>query len=145
MYKHLLIATDGSASAQKAVDQGLRLAAALDAKVTVVTVTEPWDAFGAAEGITFLPPEGYMESIAAEAAKVLAGIKHTAETLGRSCDTMHVKDRFSADGIIECASEKGCDLIVMGSHGRRGLRRLLLGSVANEVVTHSTVPVLICR
>jgi nucleotide-binding universal stress UspA family protein len=56
-----------------------------------------------------------------------------------------VKDRFPADGIVECATQKGCDLIVIASHGRRGLRRLMLGSIANEVVTRSTVPVLVCR
>jgi nucleotide-binding universal stress UspA family protein len=145
MYKHLLIATDGSTLAQKAVDTGLKLAAALDAQVTVVNVTEPWDVFGAPEGITLTPPEGYVERIAAEAAKVLASVADAAETLGLSCGTSHVKDRFPADGIIECAGERGCDLIVMASHGRRGFRWLLLGSVANEVVTRSAVPVLICR
>jgi nucleotide-binding universal stress UspA family protein len=72
-------------------------------------------------------------------------VKDTAGTLGRACNTQHVKDRFAADGIMESAAEKGCDLIVMASHGRRGLQRLLLGSVANEVVTGSTVPVLIIR
>jgi nucleotide-binding universal stress UspA family protein len=145
MYKHLLIATDGSELAEKAVDQGLRLAEALNAQVTVVTVTEPWDVLGAPEGITFLPPEGYSERIAAEAAKVLSSVADAAETLNLSCDTEHVRDRFPADGIIESAAERGCDLIVMASHGRRGLRRLLLGSVTNEVVTRSAVAVLICR
>jgi nucleotide-binding universal stress UspA family protein len=54
-------------------------------------------------------------------------------------------DRFPAEGIIETANARGCDLIVMASHGRRGLGRLILGSQANEVVTQSTIPVLVCR
>jgi nucleotide-binding universal stress UspA family protein len=62
-----------------------------------------------------------------------------------SCETIHVKNRAPAQGIVEAAKEQGRDLIVLASHGRRGLRRLVLGSVANEVVSQSTVPVLICR
>ena len=61
------------------------------------------------------------------------------------CETLHVKNQFPAEGIIEAAKAQGCDLIVMASHGRRGLSRLLLGSQANRVVTQSTIPVLICR
>lgn len=79
------------------------------------------------------------------ASKSLAGASDIAGRLGLSCGTLHVRDRFPAEGIVGAVTEKGCDLIVMASHGRRGLKRLLLGSVANEVVTHSTVPVLIRR
>ena len=68
-----------------------------------------------------------------------------AKQTGVTCETLHVKDQFPAEGIIETAKARGCDLIVMASHGRRGFARLLLGSQANKVVTHSTVPVLICR
>ena len=68
-----------------------------------------------------------------------------AAEIGVSCETLHVKDRRPAEGIIETAKAKDCDLIVMGSHGRRGISRLVLGSQASEVVSHSTVPVLVCR
>jgi nucleotide-binding universal stress UspA family protein len=68
-----------------------------------------------------------------------------ARRAGVACETLHVKDKFAAAGIIETARDHGCDMIVMSSHGRRGLTRLLLGSQANKVVTLSTVPVLICR
>jgi nucleotide-binding universal stress UspA family protein len=61
------------------------------------------------------------------------------------CATVHAKDQFPAEGILETANKNHCDLIVMASHGRRGLGRLLLGSQAVRVLTHSTVPVLICR
>jgi nucleotide-binding universal stress UspA family protein len=145
MYKHLLIATDGSELAQKAVEQGLKLAGALQAKATVITVTQPWDAMVSAEVMVVLPPDAYEENVTSAANKILHGVRDTAQKLGQPCDTLHVKDRFPGEGIVEYAGEKGCDLIVMASHGRRGLGRLLLGSVANEVVTRSTVPVLICR
>jgi nucleotide-binding universal stress UspA family protein len=145
MYKHLLITTDGSELAQKAVEHGLKLAETLNAKATVITVTEPWDALVASEVIAVLPADAYEENVAISAQKILSGVTSTADAIGRSCATAHVKNRFPADGIVEFAAENGCDLIVMASHGRRGLRRLLLGSIANEVVTRSAVPVLICR
>jgi nucleotide-binding universal stress UspA family protein len=145
MYKHLLIASDGSDLAQKAVEHGLTLAKALNAQATVVTVTEPWDALMSGNNISVLPRAAYDENVAMTASKSLGGASDMAAGLGVSCGTLHVRDRFPAEGIIGTATEKGCDLIVMASHGRRGLKRILLGSVANEVVTHSTMPVLICR
>jgi nucleotide-binding universal stress UspA family protein len=145
MYKHLLIATDGSELAQKAVDHGLALAKALSAKATVITVTEPWDVVVVPDAAVVFPPDDYEESAAAGAAKILISVHEAAEKIGVSCETLHIKDRHSGEGIVEMAKEKGCDLIVMASHGRRGLGRLILGSVANDVVTHSNIPVLIYR
>ena len=138
MYRHLLIATDGSEVAQKAVDQGFDLAKALNAKTTVIYVTPPWTATG--EEVL-----AYDKIDAEEAAKILSSVRDVAKKAAITCDTLHVKDRFPAEGIIETANARGCDLIVMASHGRRGLRRLIFGSQANEVVTRSTIPVLICR
>lgn len=145
MFKHLLIATDGSTIAGKAMDQGLGLAKALSAKVTVVTVTEPWATAVSGEAGMAFPVEEYEEGCAASAARIFSGCVEAAKARGVECRTLHVKDRFPADGIIETAQQQGCDLIVMASHGRRGITRLLLGSQANAVVTHSTIPVLICR
>ena len=145
MYKHILIATDGSELAAKAVNHGLALAKVHGAKVTVITVTEPWDVVVVPDAGVVFPPLDYEEMAAANAAKILASVKDTASKIGTECEILHVKDRFPAEGIVEAAREKGCDLIVLASHGRRGLRRLILGSVANEVVTHSTIPVLISR
>ena len=145
MYKHLLIATDGTDLALKAVEHGLKLAKALDAKVTTVTVTESWVSLVSGEvGMSF-PVEDYEAGCAASAAQILSTVTKLAKTTGVACETHHVKDQFPADGIIETAKVQGCDLIVMASHGRRGISRLLLGSQANQVVTRSAVPVLICR
>ena len=145
MYKHLLIATDGSDLAKKAAEQGLALAKALGAKVTAVTVTEPWDAVVVAEAAVVFSPDHYDESVAASAASILRGVSEAAARHGVSCETLHVKDQFPSEGIVETAKHLGCDLIVMASHGRRGVARLLLGSQANKVLTHTTIPVLICR
>ena len=145
MYRHILIATDGSDLSNRAVRQGLGLSKALQARATVITVTEPWDAVILGEAAIVFPPAEYEQSAAANAARILALVKDIAAETGVSCETLHVKDRRAAEGIIETAKASGCDLIVMSSHGRRGLGRLVLGSQANEVVTHSTVPVLVCR
>ena len=145
MYKHLLIATDGSDLAKKAVDQAFALAKAIGATVTVVTVTEPWASVAYGEMAYGFPIEEYDKKAAETANETLAAVIDAGKKAGVSCDGFHVKDQYPAEGIIAAAKEKGCDLIVMASHGRRGLSRLMLGSQANRVVTLSTVPVLICR
>lgn len=145
MYKHILIATDGSELASKAVEHGLRLAKTVGAKATVVTVTEPWSSVAYGElGMAF-PVDEYEKSCAARAQEVFAGVAKIADAVGVKCETHHVPEQFAAEGIIDCAKKTGCDLIVMASHGRRGLTRMLLGSQANNVLTHSAVPVLIWR
>jgi nucleotide-binding universal stress UspA family protein len=145
MCRHILIATDGSDLSGRAVRQGLALSQTLQAQATVITVTEPWDAVIIGEAAIVFPPAEYEKTSAANAAGMLALAREMAAEIGVSCETLHVKDRRPAEGIIETAKAKHCDLIVMGSHGRRGISRLVLGSQANEVVSHSTVPVLVCR
>ncbi len=144
MYKHILIATDGSELAAKAVTTGLALAKALGAKVTAVNATEPWTAMVTGEAALAFPIEEYEKSSAESAAKILSEVSAAAQKQGVACETVHVND-FPAEAIIETAKGRGCDLIVMSSHGRRGLARVLLGSQATRVLTLSTVPVLICR
>lgn len=145
MYKHILIATDGSELGSKAVGQGLALARALSAKALVVTVTEPWNAVVSGEFVFSYPVDDYDRDAAANASRILAGATEVARKVDVTCETLHVKDMFPAEGIVETAKKRGCDLIVMASHGRRGISRMLLGSQANSVVTQSPVPVLICR
>ena len=145
MFKHILIATDGSALSQKGVDQGLELAKALGAKTLLVTVSEPRTSYVSGEMAISFPVQEYEEQVKASAGKVLAAAVAAAQAAGVACETLHVKDKIPADGIVDAAKERGCDLIVMSSHGRRGISRVLLGSQANNVVTHSSIPVLICR
>jgi nucleotide-binding universal stress UspA family protein len=145
MYKHILIATDGSELAGRAVGAGLELAKALQAKVTAVTATEPWPAMvvGGEPALAF-PIEDYDKAVAENAARILSSVSQAATQAGVACETLHISD-FPAEGIVETAKAKGCDLIVMASHGRRGLSKLILGSQAARVLTLSTVPVLVCR
>lgn len=145
MYKRLLIATDGSELAQTAVDQGLALAKALGADVVVAHVTVPWNSVALGEVAFALPPENYDRMAADSAQAILAKAAMTAKAAGVPCETLHVKDRLPAEGILEAAEAQGADLIVMSSHGRTGLARLILGSQANAVLHKSAIPVLICR
>ena len=145
MYKHILIASDGSELAGKAVADALALAKALDAKVTAVTVTDIFPT-GPYSSIPLPSMIDRYEAAAVEAAsKILSLVSEAASKLAVACETMHIKDQAPAEGIIAAASEKGCDLIVMASHGRRGVTRLLLGSQAQKVVALSNVAVLVCR
>jgi nucleotide-binding universal stress UspA family protein len=145
MFKNIVIATDGSELATKAVRSGLLLAKALGAKATVMTVTEPWVAVAPGEMAMAFPIEEYEKGMKENAKRILEAASAIAADVGVSCKTRHVNDTFAADGIIDAAREEGADLITMASHGRRGLGRFFLGSQANRVVSQSTIPVLICR
>lgn len=149
MYTHILIATDGSELAGKGIDQGLALAKQLGAKVTIVTVTEKWSTADVANPARWQlhdhPIEEYEAAAAAAAKTILDAAAAVAAKAGVPVALKHVKDRLAAEGIIEAAAEAGCDLVVMTSHGRRGLGRLLLGSQTTEVLTHSKIPVLVVR
>ncbi len=145
MYKHILIASDGSELAARAVEQGLTLAKTLGSKVTAVTVTEPWTSAVSGEWAVAFPVEEYEKAAAANAEKILKDVTEKAAQLGVACETVHVKDQFAAEGIIEEAGTRKCDLIVMGSHGRRGLVKFILGSQATRVLTHTTIPMLVVR
>jgi nucleotide-binding universal stress UspA family protein len=148
MFKSVLIATDGSALADRAVEQGLSLAKAMGAKATAVTVTESWDALSRAalaQAQVRNPFAGYEQRMAAAANRILWSVSEKAKKLGISCATVHLTDRHPAEGIIEIAQAQMCDLIVIASHGHRGLATPLIGSQANRVVTLSPVPVLVCR
>ena len=146
MYTHILISTDGSEVARKGVDHGLSLAKSLGAKVTVVMVTERWRVY---TGPDWAPGPTEMAAYDARqkeaATKVLADVKAAADRLGVDAETVHVPEAQPAEAIIATANERGCNLIVMASHGRRGLRRLLLGSQTSEVLVSSPVPVLVVR
>jgi nucleotide-binding universal stress UspA family protein len=149
MFTHILIATDGSELGGKGVEAGVNLAKQLGARVTVVTVTEMWDSANIAASAMWMadarPIQEYENAAAEGARRILDAAGAVAKTAGVETDLLHVKDRHPADGIIQAATDAGADLIVMASHGRRGLGRLILGSQTSEVLVHSKVPVLVAR
>lgn len=148
-YKHLLITTDGSDLANKGVENGLALAKALKARVTVFTVTQPFPYAPYIGPDMWTPAAGDIDEfdrLQNEAAdKLLGAIVTEAKKLGVSAEPRKAAHSIAAEAIVEAAGAAGCDLIVMASHGRRGLSRLVLGSETAEVVAHSPVPVLVVR
>ncbi|MBN9309955.1 MAG: universal stress protein [Devosia sp.] len=149
MYSHILVAVDGSDLAGRALDHALQLAKALGSQVTVVTVTEPaalvGGGYGAVAGTAYDPIPELIEAQEQGAKALLAKAVETAKAAGIDAKTAYVSDSFPAEGIISTANDIKADLIVMGSHGRRGFGRLLLGSQTNNVLAHTTIPVLVTR
>jgi nucleotide-binding universal stress UspA family protein len=148
MYANILLSTDGSDVAKKGVNHGIGLAKALNAKVTVITVTEPFPVdYGSGHASGWIPTQQEVDSYNAawkeRAGKVLDEARAMAEQIGMSVELWHVPNAHPATTIIETAKSRGCDLIVMGSHGRRGLRKLFLGSQTSEVLADGSVPVLV--
>ncbi|RWA72882.1 universal stress protein [Mesorhizobium sp.] len=149
MYKHILIATDGSELAGKGVAHGLELAKGLGAAATFVHVTEPFPALawgGAMAGyVTGDELVYYEESARKYAREVLDKCKADADALGVASNSLHIENRTPAEAILDTARTQACDLIVMASHGRRGIGRLVLGSQTAEVVSLTEIPVLVVR
>jgi len=145
MFKHILLPTDGSPLSRTTVQSAIRFAKEIGAKVTGLCVV-PEAYYAIYEGEI---PGAFQEKALAEyqaQAKIhLAGIAKAAEEAGVACDTVVEMNDQPYDSIIKVAKQKGCDLIMMASHGRRGVGALLLGSETQKVLTHSKVPVLAYR
>jgi nucleotide-binding universal stress UspA family protein len=145
MYKHILIPTDGSELSKKALDHGIGLAKALNAKVTAVTVSEPFHVFAVEPGMVTDTPDEHKKRIAAVTAKYLKAAKDAATAAGVPCDMVQVEHEHPYETIIDTARKRGCDAIVMASHGRRGVSAVVLGSETVKVLTHSNIPVVVVR
>ena len=144
MYSNILIPTDGSELAGNAVNHGIELAKKLGAKVTILTVTVPFRFFSV-EGAMIEAPPGYDTRGKETAEKILASAAARAKAAGVPVETVQVEDDSPYQAIIETAESKGADLIVMSSHGRRGVSALILGSETAKVLTHCKIPVLVHR
>ena len=150
MYANILMSTDGSDVARRGVEHGIALAKALNAKATVITVTEPLEVdYGGGHAAGWVPSQEEFDRFDAackeSAGKVLDEARAMAEQIGISAEFLHVPNSHPAPAIVETAKSRGCDLIVMASHGRRGLRKLLLGSQTSQVLADGSVPVLVVR
>lgn len=147
MFKKILIPTDGSTLSVQAANAGVYFARSTGAEIFAVHVTQPFtmvglDGMAAAYAIS---DEDYEKVTAEQAAKYLQQIQDRAETAGVKVQQRAIINFSVPDGIIEAATENGCDLIFIGSHGRSGLSRLLLGSVTAKVLSLATIPVLVYR
>jgi len=147
MYANILLSTDGSDVARKGIKNGIALAKALNAKVIVITVSEPLPGAVGAGTAVWVPSQQEIDRYDAanreHAAKVFDETRTIAEQAGISAEFLHVSHVHPATAILETAKSKGCDLIVMGSHGRRGLSKLFVGSQTSAVLADGSVPVLV--
>ena len=147
MYQRILIATDGSELSKKAVDSGIQLAALTGAQIVALKVIPryPVSYFDGGMAASARDVAKVEKQWAEGALTVVEGVKASAETQGVKAKAVTTKSDLIAEAIIAAAKKHNCDLIVMASHGRRGLKRLLLGSETTHVLTHSHIPVLVLR
>lgn len=140
MFKHIVFATDGSPSAAKASQTAIELARTSGAKLTVVFVI--YMSLGEGTGDAF---QAYMNAAYAASAKVTEDLVEQAKKAGVTMEKSVVEGDDVASAIVMVAEQQGGDLVVVGSHGRTGIQKFILGSVASKVLTMSKVPVLIVR
>ena len=148
MYTHILVPTDGSALSLKAARAGADLAKKLDAKMTAVYVIPPYIPGYVGDGIFFgtaIDEKEYRDGTKAAAEKALAKVAKVARDAEVKYDSTSIVSTTPWEGIIKAAAKLKCDTIVMSSHGRGGVAGVVLGSQTNRVLTHSKVPVLVCR
>jgi nucleotide-binding universal stress UspA family protein len=146
MYERILICTDGSALSQTAEHAGILLAAALDAEVVAYTVVPQLPHWNFDAGVAMSPAQ--MDQFENEQSQAAQSIVDAVQEQGHKRDvkTVAVTGRGAvAESIIRAAKKYHCDLIVMASHGRKGMQRMLLGSETMDVLTHSHIPVLVLR
>lgn len=147
MYQKILVATDGSTLSKKAVNSAIAMAALMGAELVALKVVPRY-------------PQSYFEGgVAVQASEInrvekqwidhgqaiVDAVQKTAESKGVKTKAVTVKSDLISDAVIATAKKHKCDLIVMASHGRRGIKRILLGSETQQVLTHSHIPVLVLR
>ncbi|UGB37610.1 universal stress protein [Frateuria soli] len=145
MYKHILLPVDGSDLSLRAADTGIALARQIGARVHALHVVVPLPAVPFLNEIIATSDSEYANSAEEAGARYLAAVRERADAAGVPCQCSLETDPRPHHAILQVAQREGCDLIAMGSHGWRGLDRLLLGSEAQRVILESTVPVLVCR
>ena len=144
MFNRILVPTDGSEITGKAVDAAIGLAKSVGAKLYTLSVKEPFP-YSAISEMQPTPPQEFFDAQERIAAKRVAGVVEAAQGAGIACQAHTVEALHPWEAIIDHAKRQECDLLVMASHGRRGVTALLLGSETQKVLTHSTIPVLVVR
>jgi len=144
MYKSILVPTDGSEISAKAVQTAAQLARMCNAQMMTLSVKEPFP-YSAISEMQPVPPQEFYDAQERIAAERVKSAVDAAQAVGVTCQGHTVEALHPWEAILDHAKAQGCDLIVMASHGRRGLSALLLGSETQKVLTHSPVPVLVVK
>jgi nucleotide-binding universal stress UspA family protein len=145
MYRHILAPTDGSELSNRAIEHAAALAKAVEAKLTVLTVTIPYYGFAVEPELVTIGADEYRKNADRLAERYLDTAKDIAAAAQVPCETAREEHPQPYRAIIDAAKARNCDLIVMASHGRRGVAAIVLGSETLKVLTHSTIPVLVVR
>ena len=144
MYRNILVPTDGSDITAKAVQTAITLAKTVGAKLSVISVKEPFP-YSAISEMQPVPPQEFYDAQERIATARVKAVSDAAKAAGLDCEGFTVEAVHPWEAICDLAKDKGCDLVVMASHGRRGVSALLLGSETQKVLTHSPLPVLVVR
>ena len=147
MFRNILVPTDGSLLSRKAIKRAVQLAKEQKGRVTGHYVAPTWESRGGDESIAygFVSPQQHAASVEKTATRILGAVRREAAKAGVPCSCSFSTDEYPYVKIVEAAQRNGCDLILMATHGRRGISRLLLGSETSKVLAHSKVPVLVYR
>ncbi len=144
MFKHILVPVDGSATALQAVDTAIGLAKAHGSRVTAIFVVDPYPFTGVGTDFAYGQAE-YLSAATAQANTAIKAAKALFEADGVAVDSSVIESHSVWRGVVDTADAAGVDLIVMGSHGRKGLEKLVLGSVTQAVLSHTKRSVLVVR
>jgi nucleotide-binding universal stress UspA family protein len=145
MYKRILLPTDGSEASRRAVQAGIEFARGTGAEIVGLHVTPPFHLITANTQMLEDTPEQYAADCSQRARRVLTDVESAAREAGITFRLEHASSNDPYEAIIETAKRLRCDLIVMASHGRHGVKGLLLGSETQKVLVHSAIPVLVHR
>ena len=144
MYQRILVPTDGSEITAKAVSTAVALAKLSGASLATLCVKEPFP-YSAISEMQPVPPQEFYDAQERIAASRVKAVMEAAAAAGVACEGATVEALHPWEAILDMAKQKGCDLIVMASHGRRGMAALLIGSETSRVLTHSPLPVLVVK
>ncbi|MBW8828337.1 MAG: universal stress protein [Burkholderiales bacterium] len=144
MFQRILVPTDGSDITKKAVDTAISLARSLKARIYTISVKEPFP-YSAISEMQPTPPQEFFDAQERIASQRITAVRDACAAAGQECEAHTVEALHPWEAIIEHAQRMECDLLVMASHGRRGVSALLLGSETQKVLTHSKLPVLVVR
>ncbi|WP_312014490.1 universal stress protein [Bradyrhizobium sp. AUGA SZCCT0283] len=144
LYKHILLPTDGSELSKAAMRHGIALAKAIGARVSALVVSTPLTSLVVDPTAASAALEQYKVLVATQTAKYLDSIRNEAAEAGVACSALCVEHDKPYEAIVDTAKNNGCDLVVMASHGLRGVSAIL-GSETLKVLTHSAVPILVYR
>ena len=147
MFRNILVPTDGSTLSRRAIKRAIQLAKEQKGRVTGFYVGPPWKPRGNDESIPYrmVSPEEHAANVKHVADRILNTVKKASAKAGVPCTCSYSTGDYPYLKIVEAANRNGCDLILMATHGRRGISRLLLGSETSKVLAHSSIPVLVCR